>query len=177
MMLVMGAGFQFSSLTSGVVGQSVTAGDQQQWHYSSIVTGAQSTTQNNAHRYTQQTQEQFIAWSTHKAAQAQHTKEKERQAHYASSNVTQRTGTHKTTQQSNTRTAPSTQEHKAQHIKEQESTACLIYCHTRASGISSTHAPDQLTTPLVCNKVISDYLCSFARLIAFPLCPENQKRW
>ena len=28
MMLVMGAGFQFSSLTSGVVGQSVTAGDQ-----------------------------------------------------------------------------------------------------------------------------------------------------
>ena len=101
MMLAMGAGFQFSSLTSGVVGQSVTAGDQQQWHYSSIVTGAQSTTQNNAHRYTQnntqQTQEQFIAWSTHKAAQAQHTKEKERQAHYASSNVTQRTGTHKTT--------------------------------------------------------------------------------
>ena len=55
MMLVMGAGFQFSSLTSGVVGQSVTAGDQQQSHYSSIVTGAQSTTQNNAHRYTQKT--------------------------------------------------------------------------------------------------------------------------
>ena len=50
-MLVMGAGFQFSSLTSGVVGQSVTAGDQQQSHYSSIVTQAQSTTQNNAHRY------------------------------------------------------------------------------------------------------------------------------
>ena len=71
---------------------------------------------------------------------------------------------------SNTRTAPSTQEHKAQHIKEQESTACLIYCHTGASGISSTHAPDQLTTPLVCNKVISDYLCSFAILIVFPLC-------
>ena len=44
MMLVMGAGFQFSSLTSGVVGQSVTAGDQQQSHYSSIVTQAQSTT-------------------------------------------------------------------------------------------------------------------------------------
>ena len=55
MMLVMGAGFQFSSLTSGVVGQSVTAGDQQQSHYSSIVTQAQSTTQNNAHRhYTKQ---------------------------------------------------------------------------------------------------------------------------
>ena len=101
MMLVMGAGFQFSSLTSGVVGQSVTAGDQQQSHYSSIVTQAQSTTQNNAQRYTQnntqQTQEQFIAWSTHKAAQAQHTKEKERQAQYASSIVTKRTGTHKTT--------------------------------------------------------------------------------
>ena len=40
MMLVMGAGFQFSSLTSGVVGQSVTAGGQQQSHYSSIVTQA-----------------------------------------------------------------------------------------------------------------------------------------
>ena len=52
MMLVMGAGFQFSSLTSGVVGQSVTAGDQQQSHYSSIVTQAQSTTQNNTHRHT-----------------------------------------------------------------------------------------------------------------------------
>ena len=135
MMLVMGAGFQFSSLTSGVVGQSVTAGDQQQSHYSSIVTQAQSTTENN----TQQTQEQFIARSTHKAAQAR---------------STQGTG--------ETSTAHSTQEHKAQHIKEQESTACLIYCHTGASGISSTHAPDQLTTPLVCNKVISDYLCSFA---------------
>ena len=47
MMLVMGAGFQFSSLTSSVVGQSVTAGDQQQSHYSSIVTQAQSTTQNS----------------------------------------------------------------------------------------------------------------------------------
>ena len=120
MMLVMGAGFQFSSLTSGVVGQSVTAGDQQQSHYSSIVTQAQSTTENN----TQQTQEQFIARSTHKAAQAR---------------STQGTG--------ETSTAHSTQEHKAQHIKEQESTACLIYCHTGASGISSTHAPDQLTTP------------------------------
>ena len=104
------------------------------------------TTENN----TQQTQEQFIARSTHKAAQAR---------------STQGTG--------ETSTAHSTQEHKAQHIKEQESTACLIYCHTGASGISSTHAPDQLTTPLVCNKVISDYLCSFARLIA----PENQKHW
>ena len=77
MMLVMGAGFQFSSLTSGVVGQSVTAGDQQQSHYSSIVTQAQSTTENN----TQQTQEQFIARSTHKAAQARSTQKNRRDKH------------------------------------------------------------------------------------------------
>ena len=142
MMLVMGAGFQFSSLTSGVVGQSVTAGDQQQSHYSSIVTQAQSTTQNSTQVHIKQ-----HTTSTRTVRSKEHTQNSTSTAH-------KRTG--------ETSTAHSTQEHKAQHIKEQESTACLIYCHTGASGISSTHAPDQLTTPLVCNKVISDYLCSFA---------------
>ena len=53
MMLVMGAGFQFSSLTSSVVGQSVTAGDQQQSHYSSIVTQAlHRTTHTGTHKTT-----------------------------------------------------------------------------------------------------------------------------
>ena len=97
MMLVMGAGFQFGSLTSGVVRQSVTAGDQRT-AVALLIYCHTGTTQNNAHRNnTQQTQEQFVARSLHKVAQAQHTKEQERQAQYASSTVTQVTGRHKTT--------------------------------------------------------------------------------
>ena len=67
MMLAMGAGFQFSSLTSGVVGQSVTAGDQQQSHYSSIVTQAQSTTQNNAHKTTRNKHKNSSLHGAHKS--------------------------------------------------------------------------------------------------------------
>ena len=87
MMLVMGAGFQFSSLTSGVVGQSVTAGDQQQSHYSSIVTQAQSTTQNSTHRHyrkqhTTNTRTVHSTEHTQSSTSTEHTKEQERQAQH-----------------------------------------------------------------------------------------------